>query len=295
MSVSPHSTFTLHGTIEYGLIQTKATGRVDTSQVYTRGRYALGPARTFLRYPADAQYDSFEDLSVFSAGVSNESIGLEFLIDVDFTYQLRQDEIGKLHTELASSYRAVIASRTKDAIKNAAIFVTFTEYFQDRKNVEVRFRNAVQDRWNAAPSVHATIDQFHLGRIQIPDSVANIQLESKVQNERNDKELFLQQAEVERELTAVEVNAIELEEVKVLRTAEAEANLVRATAVVEANQIKADAQLNGTQILFQAVGISSQSQMASFTYIRNLANRDSVDVNMQYLSDSNVVKTRTIG
>ena len=262
--------------------------------MYGRGRYLLGPARTFLKYPADAQHEILDDLSVFSAGGSNESIGLEFKIDVDFTYLLIKEEVGLLHQELASSYKTVISARTKDAIKNEAIFVTFTEYFQDRKSVEVRFRDAVQQRWNAPPSLHVLLDQFHLGRIQIPDSVAEIQLEAKVQNERNDKESFLQQARVERELTAVEVNSVLLDKNKVLRTTEAEANLLRATARVEADQIKADAQLNGTQQLFQAVGIQSQSQMASFTYIRNLANRDDVSVNLQFLSDQNVVKTRTV-
>jgi len=277
------------------LSQIKATGRVDTSEVYSRGQYLLGPAKTFLKYQADAHHEVLDDLSVFSAGGSNQSIGLEFKIDVDFTYLLIQDEVGVLHQELASSYQTVIVSRAKDAIKNAAIFVTFTEYFQDRLTVELRFRNAVQARWDAAPSLHCQLDQFHLGRIQIPDSVAGIQLEAKVQNELNDKESFIQQAKIERELTAVEVNKILLDKNKVLRTTQAEANLLRATARIEASQIKADAQLNGTQFLFQSVGINSQSQMASFTYIRNLANRDSVNLGDGFLSDQNVVKTRAVG
>jgi len=279
---------------EYGLAQVKATGRVDTSKVYSQGRYFLGPAKTFLTYQADAHIEALDELSVFSAGQSNESIGLEFKIDVDFTYLLIKEEVGELHQELASSYRSVILSRTKDAIKNAAIFVSFTEYFQDRSNVEARFRRAVQARWDTNPSLHAQLDQFHLGRIQIPDSVAEIQLEAKIQNERNDEEAFLQQAKLERELTAVEVNSIQLEKNKLLRTVTAEANLLRATAQVEASQIKAEAQLNGTRLLFDAVGIESQAHMASFTYIRTLANRDSIDLNINYLSDENIVKTMNV-
>ena len=46
----------------------------------------------------------------------------------------------------------------------AAIFVTFEEYFQERKAVEARFRAAVEKRWNEKPSLHCTLDQFHLGR-----------------------------------------------------------------------------------------------------------------------------------
>jgi hypothetical protein len=41
-----------------------------------------------------------------------------------------------------------------------------------------------------------------------PKTVARKQLETKLQNERNDKEAFLQQAQIERELTAVDVNTV---------------------------------------------------------------------------------------
>jgi hypothetical protein len=121
---------------------------------------------------------------------NSSSIGLEFVIDSDLTFFLIEEEIGILHEELAKNYRNIIVSRAKDAIKNEAIFVTFAEYFQNRKEVEARFANAVQARWNTAPSLHCTLDQFHLGRIRIPESVAAKQLETTVQNERNDQEEF---------------------------------------------------------------------------------------------------------
>ena len=89
--------------------------------------------------------------------------------------------------------------------------------------VEKRLRDAVQKRWNDPPALHCDLDQFHVGRIQIPEAVARKQLETKLQNERNDKEAFFQQAQIERELTAVDVNVIMLEKEKVLRTARAEA------------------------------------------------------------------------
>ena len=140
----------------------------------------------------------------------------------------------------------------------------------------------------------STLDQFHLGRIQIPDSVAEKQLEAKIQIERNDKESFSQQAQIERELTAVEVNQIALETEKVLRTARAEANLLVSKAKVEAEQIKIDAQTDGTAELVKASGINSQDHVSAFTYIRTLANRDDLDISVNYLTPENVVKTRQV-
>lgn len=148
---------------EYGLEKRK-TGKVDTSKVYESGRYVVGPAYEFVKYQADSHFVQIEELSVFSAGDNEDSIGLSFQVDVDFTYLLIKDEIGQLHEDLASSYSTVILSRARDAIKNEAIFISFEEYFQERKAVEARFRAAVEKRWNVKPSLHCKLDQFHLGR-----------------------------------------------------------------------------------------------------------------------------------
>ena len=275
---------------EFGLEIRTTTGAVDTEKVYSGGRYMTGPTYDFLRYPSDAHLEDFEDLSVFSSGGNNESIGLEFILDLDFTYLLRKDELGDLHQELAQSYKAVIASRAKDAIKNEAIFFTFSDYFKERKLVEQRFREAVQRRWDET-KVHCDLDQFHLGRIRIPDSVAEKQLESQLQNERNKKESFLQQAQIEREQTDVEVNTIILEKEKVLRTAQAEASLLRAKAEAQAVQLRSQAKVNGTSLLVLAAEIRTQEHMTAFSYIRTLATRDELDIKVSYLNAGDVQPT----
>eukprot|EP00568_Trieres_chinensis_P003646 CAMPEP_0183306692 /NCGR_PEP_ID=MMETSP0160_2-20130417/13528_1 /TAXON_ID=2839 ORGANISM="Odontella Sinensis, Strain Grunow 1884" /NCGR_SAMPLE_ID=MMETSP0160_2 /ASSEMBLY_ACC=CAM_ASM_000250 /LENGTH=315 /DNA_ID=CAMNT_0025470133 /DNA_START=15 /DNA_END=962 /DNA_ORIENTATION=+ len=280
---------------EYGLAQRKTTGAVDTSKVYARGRYLLGPDYKFLKYQADAHHEHLDALSVFSGGTSNASIGLSFKLDVDFIYFLIQDEVGELHRDLATSYDDIIMSRAREAIKNEAIYVTFEEYFQDRQIVENRFKEAVQNRWDAKPRLHCTLDQFYLSRIQIPESVARKQLESRVQNEKNDREAYFQQAQVEREMTAVEVNSIHLEKERVLRTAEAEANLERAKAKAEAQKITDEAQIKGTKMLFEGTNITSQEHMTSFTYIRNLISHKNLELDVSYIAEDNVIRTKMVG
>lgn len=277
---------------EYGLNQRRSTSKVSTKRVYGRGRYLTGPDHQFLKYQADAHVVRLDALSVFSNAVSDDSIGLEFLVDVDLTYFLRQEEVGTLYRELGRSYNAVVVARARDAIKNtSAARVSFAGFFQNRLEVERNFREAVQLRWDDPPSLHVDLDQFHLGRIRIPESVAVKQLQSRLQLERNDKEAFLQQATVERERTSVEVNRISLEKDRVIRTAVAEANLVTAKARAEAREIQ-DTTLNeGTYNLTAAAGISTQEHVTAFTYIRTLQNHDDVEVDVSYLADENIVKT----
>jgi len=280
---------------DYGLVQRKSTGSVDTTEVYSSGRYVIGPDKRFVKYQADAHLVSFESLGVFSAAQSNVSIGLAFKVDVDFTFFLIKDEIGDVHKEQASNYQSVIRSRAEEAIKNcAAEKVTFAEFFQSRKKVEALFRSAVEERWESPPKLHCRLDQFHLGRIRIPQSVATKQLEARVQNEKNDQEEFFQQAQIERELTTVEVNKIDLDTVKELRTAEAMASLVRTRALAEAQLLKAQAQINGTKLLLEAAGIETQDHKTAFTYIRTLREREQLNVDVSYLNADSVVRTAQV-
>jgi uncharacterized membrane protein YqiK len=110
-------------------------------------------------------------------------------------------------------------------------------------------------------------------------------LETRVQNERNDREMFLQEAQSEREKTAVEVNKINLNSTKTLRTAEAEASLVRTKAIAEAQLIKAHAEINGTRMLLGSAGIESQEHKTVFTYIKTLRDRKQLDMVVSYLRE----------
>lgn len=275
---------------EYGLKQRKTTGKVNTDTVYSRGRYFMGPDYKFLKYQADAHLVHLEDVSVFSDGGA-DSVGLSFLIDVDLTYFLIKDEIGQLHKDLAGTYQAVINSRINDAIKNSATSVDFQDYFKNRRGVEKQFREAVEARWLEPPALFATLGQFHVGRIQIPDSVAAKQLTAKIQIETNKKEEYLQQARIEREITAVEVNTINLAKDKLLKETRAMASLVTANAIAEAEQIKANATNTGTKALLDELLINDQEYSTAYTYIRTLQHRESLGLKVSYLADANVVKT----
>jgi regulator of protease activity HflC (stomatin/prohibitin superfamily) len=219
---------------------------------------------------------------------------MQFVIDVDFTYMLIKDRIGLLHKELASSYDSIITNRAKVAIKNEAASVSTTDYFQARQSVESRFRKAIETNWNGTKPLPCRLDQFHLGRINITESVAEKQLQSRIQNERNEMEASIQKAAIERELTTVEINSIALQTEKLLRTANAEATLLRSRAQAQAVQLVQEAQTNGTMHLFRTMNLTNQEQMAAFTYIRTLMNRQNVSLDVTYLSADNILRTAVV-
>jgi hypothetical protein len=83
---------------------------------------------------------------------------------------LIKEEIGALHRAMASNYDDIITSRAREAIKNEAIDVKFSEYIRNRTDVEERFRQAVDRSWGKPPRLPCELDQFHLGRVQIDES-----------------------------------------------------------------------------------------------------------------------------
>jgi len=278
---------------ELGLKQNKFTGKVDTNEVYDQGRFFIGPNYKFFKYQGDAHNVHLEDVAVFSDGGS-DSVGLSLKVDVDFTYFINKDELGQLHKDLASNYENAVLSRTNDAIKNTATTVQLRDYFQNRKVVEEKFKVAIQNRWNENPTLHMTLDRFYLGRIIIPDSIADKQLSAKIQLETNKKEEFLQKARVEREITAVEVNSIYLQKEKLIKQTKAEASLVTANAIAEAEKIKSEAINVGTKDLLLSLNISTQEHSTAYTYIHTLQNRANAGTTMKvsYLADENIVKTQ---
>lgn len=269
---------------EYGLLQRKSTGTVDTSEVYLNGRHFVGPDYTFKKYQADAHFVQLDELGVFSAGATNSSVGLEFFMDITATYLIIKDEVGVLHEELASGYAAVVEARMKEGIKNAAVNIEFNEYFQEREHVVTVLAAAVQARLSAAPSVHVKLDRFLLGRVQIPETVAQKQLDVKIQNERNDMESNLKKAQLERDLTDVEVNKINLQKDSVTRIANANAVLTREQGIAQAKVIVDRAYYEGYANLFSRVNITSGSHKASLDYLRTLSRRaNDTELSVTYL------------
>ncbi len=115
-----------------------------------------------------------------------------------------------------------------------------------------------------------------------------------MQNERNNREMFLQEAQSKREKTAVEVNRINLDTNKMLRTAKAEASLVRTKALAEAQLIKTQAEINGTRILLALAGIETQEHKTTFTYIQTLRDREQLDIEVSSLQEKGVVFTAPV-
>ena len=95
------------------------------------------------------------------------------------------------------------------------------------------------------------------------------QLETKLQNERNDKEYHLQQAVVERELTKVAELALLEKEKTPERRATADLNVTKAKA--EAQKIILDARIEGLK-QFETAGFTGQGDLLNLDHVGRAPN-----------------------
>lgn len=257
---------------EYCIKVRKSTGKVFTEEIYGPGHHMIGPDYGFKKFKATGHPVHFRNLAVFSQGDGSTSVGLEFKINIFFEYVIIKEQLPLLHDTLEKRYAGVVESRAIDGIKNVAANVAFSDYFQNRESVERVLRDALQLRLRPL-HVELLPETFALGRVQIPEEVREKQLETKVQNERNQKELYLQQAQVERDITNYEVNKVLIQGNETERFALAEAALLRTEASASAAAIKRDAQTAGLKALYTETGLAAQKHKMGLDYLRTVTSK----------------------
>ncbi len=117
----------------------RSTGEVDTSKVYSSGRYGVGVDYTFKAFRADSQFSVLNDLAVFTRD------RLEVLMDVTFQYFLRPNELKPLHDAYDQQYHEIIVSRAESVIKATSPTFNTTDYFINRAMVEEVLANRLAE------------------------------------------------------------------------------------------------------------------------------------------------------
>ena len=84
---------------QLGLKKQKSTGKVKLDEVYSSGRYFIGPDYTFKTFAADAHYEELNKIVTFS------SDKVEVEITCAMQYFLRPEDLKDMHQEYDLYYR----------------------------------------------------------------------------------------------------------------------------------------------------------------------------------------------
>lgn len=254
--------------VEYyqaGLSRQRSTNKVDKDKVYSSGNHFIGPDYTFETFQISAiKFD--QRLSVWSKS-SGEDAGSSLYTDVSFQYQLDKDELGELYSRVATNYKSLISTKATDAIKNSAPLFGIDKYLNSRERIERVFEQNVSQ---AISDVFASVVALQLRDVIPTVEYQETRLEAAVQEEKNLKEDYIQQATLVRETTDVEVLEVENEARAVQARAEAQAISIEGRADSQALQIVDEATSQGLLDLFTQLNLTSSEGKSTLDYLTSL-------------------------
>eukprot|EP01006_Ploeotia_vitrea_P056886 TRINITY_DN68134_c4_g9_i1.p1 TRINITY_DN68134_c4_g9~~TRINITY_DN68134_c4_g9_i1.p1 ORF type:complete len:310 (+),score=16.06 TRINITY_DN68134_c4_g9_i1:82-1011(+) len=173
------------------------TNDVDTSKVYSNGRYFWGIGRTSVTFPSTFQHVEFtgkRGLSVFTEA------GLELLIDMSFQYRLQPDTLAQLFQTYGLTYASQIENIARAALRNEAPRFDIDQYITDRSTVvkalHLGLQVALAEIWVDVPE-----SKFQLRRVVLPEQVRDKFLNTFVQKEINKEKGQKQRADLIRKET----------------------------------------------------------------------------------------------
>ncbi|XP_048777110.2 uncharacterized protein LOC125681186 [Ostrea edulis] len=286
---------------EFGFKRQKSTGSVDKAEVYTTGKYLIGPDAEFKVFSSDAHFITLKDVAIFTADK------LEVKMTAHLQYFLRKDQLVLLHDTYDTDYRDIVKNSALDALKGSTTGYNTRELIANRKRMEQTVYKAVRDRLggtccrpdcssyayacptgcktsctSADKGYYVDVKYFHLGQITIPNDVQSQFMKALTLQEEADREQLLQDAQVVRKNTTAMVQLIKNEAAEIRENGTAIANLITVTAQANYSATLESARSDGLKAVFSSLGFTQQQYKSSFDYLKTLRGFDKAHLTVDF-------------
>lgn len=291
---------------ELGFKRRKSTGFVDISEVYTSGRYFVGPDYTFKVFPADAHFVELNEISVWTGDK------IEIKISCNFQYFLRKDFLPDLHEAYNVDYKPVVRGTAIDAIKGRAADLPIDDYIRNRENIEKELFKALAKRVDGCCRETCPTDEeempacgyciknslckddergmfvevryFQLLAVDVHEDVKSRYLRQVTEAAEEERAQFELREKVVRKETERIKNKIYNEAREIAQNASAKAVVIDAKAKAKALRVVEEARSEGLKNLYSELGITTDEEKAAFNYLRSLRQNKNVKINVGYKS-----------
>jgi len=230
---------------ELGLLKNTITGSVDLYNVYPAGRYFVGPAASFILFPANQKVLSYGNRSrdrqrpiAARTGASGsgdtDSGGQPLSLSVSFTYQLDAERLAMVYGTYGQKWESSYMRFAQEALTDVAQRFTPSEFWKNRRGIEIEMEKAVNRTISNVG--FAQVKSLQLKSVGFQSSyettITNIQLQEQLKVTKS----F--QLEVTRVLKEVDVTQAETS---------ATVALINAEAARERAQIEGQANANALE------------------------------------------------
>jgi len=193
--------------LHYGIRYNHAQKYADVDNIYTAGRYFIGPWSSFVIFPAKVQNVEFSNTYALAAHGhrypalhTRTKEGLALNLEVSLQYRLRLAEVGKLYTEFNVDFQDFFVSTIRDTLIKVAADYEAYQLWDQRKQVGDQMQsevNAVLGR------TYAECWGLQLLDIALPSAFDKSIVETQVQNQAISTEKFAQESAQIRAVTSV--------------------------------------------------------------------------------------------
>jgi len=233
---------------EYAFKKNTTSNKVDTSKVYTNGRYLWGFNFQKVVFPKLYQREQLT-LSV----ANQEGVAIE--ITVSFLYRLEEDKLSTIYKTYGTNYETTLKSLASAAVRNSAVDFGVDTFLTDRSSIRQRLSEAIPTALNDM-NIECPAHGVQLNTITFTDDQLEKHLSAAITLEENEMKGFEQNASLIREDTQKTVGEFEANTTIILRTAEAEKEASIETAQAKYDEIITEARGEGLNSVIDGVGIA---------------------------------------
>jgi regulator of protease activity HflC (stomatin/prohibitin superfamily) len=249
--------------LHVALSKNTVTGKVDTNQVYTPGRYFLGLANSFVKYPVTLQTVKFGAGGDGAPLRPATSGGVTVTLDMSFMFRLKVAEIGELYRAYETSYRNRFVSFAESRLKNELKRFSFEQYYTNRAVVEAAALAGLNAELN---NEHAIVEHVQIRSVTAEARVEAPIVQKLVAQQENEKFEFERNATVIRASTRVISEEAEASKKVIEATAEATAKVLRDQASAQAIEIAANASAEAWGGMKTSIGFTNQQLLQHIWY-----------------------------
>eukprot|EP00435_Cladocopium_sp_Y103_P026668 s633_g6.t1 len=182
--------------LHYGIRYNTAGKWADVDNVYTAGRYLIGPWNTFVLFPSVVQNVEFSNTFGLAASGhrypalhTRTKEGLALNLEVSLQYRLKQEQVGKLYTEFNVDFQNFFVSTIRESVIKVAADYEAYQLWDQRKEVG----NQMQREVNAVLNrTYAECWGLQLLDIALPKAFDQSIVQTQVQNQAISTEKFAQ-------------------------------------------------------------------------------------------------------
>lgn len=144
--------------LEYGITYNKLTKTIS-KDVFSSGRYLIGPWNSYIRYPSNLVTIEFSDSRRATVNTylikadplqTRTAEGLNLSLHISFQYKLSKNEIPKLYNMANINYQSTYVRISRDVILKVAGQYNATNYWTDRKKIGEFMQSALNKELNSA-------------------------------------------------------------------------------------------------------------------------------------------------